>query len=100
MELYAAASFQKEIYIFTPILRRDGMYAWIKIPPYPPHVELAVFPPRDTRLLNEIDHMELCHSFGDVVQSTDGLCPPSEAHFKSEISKFVTIIVYPYSPSL
>ncbi len=37
VELYAAASlFQKEIYIFTPTLRKDGMYAWIKIPPYPP----------------------------------------------------------------
>ena len=47
VELYAAASlFQKEIYVFTPTLRKDGTYTWIKIPPYPPHVEL-VFPPRD-----------------------------------------------------
>ena len=60
VELYAVASlFQKEIYIFTPTLRKDGMYTWIKIPPYPPHVEL-VFPPRDEpwpRLLDEIDHV-------------------------------------------
>ena len=80
MELYAAASlFQKVIYVFTPTLRKDGRYTWIKIPPYPPHVEL-IFPPQDEpwpRLLDEIDHMELCHTFGnhyDVVQSTDGLC--------------------------
>ena len=67
-------------YVFTPTLRKDGTYTWIKIPPYPPHVEL-VFPPRDEpwpRLLDEIDHMELCHTFGnhyDVVRSTGGFYP-------------------------
>ena len=78
VELYAVASlFQKEIYTFTPTLQKDGTYTWIKIPPYPPHVEL-VFPPRDEpwlRLLDKIDQMELCHTFGnhyDVVQSADG----------------------------
>ena len=46
--LYAAASlFDKEIYIsFTPTLRVDMKYTWIRIPPYPPQVEL-VFPPKD-----------------------------------------------------
>ena len=40
-------------------------------------VEL-VFPPKDEpwpRLLNEIDHIELCHTFGshyDVVQTDEG----------------------------
>ena len=79
VELYAAASlFLKEIYVFTPTLTKDERYTWIKIPPYPPHVEL-VFTPQDKpwpRLLDEIDRMELCHTSGnhyDVVQSTDGL---------------------------
>ena len=65
--------------------RKDGTYTWVKIPPCPPHVEL-VFPPQDEpwpQLLDEIDHMELCHTFGnhyDVVWSTGGFYPPSETH--------------------
>ena len=80
VELYAATSLlQKEIYVFTPTLQKDGTYIWIKIPPYPPHLE-QVFPPRDESwlwLLDEIDHMELCHTFGnyyDVIQSAVGFC--------------------------
>ena len=101
VELYAAASlFQKEIYVFTPTLRKDGRYTWIKIPPYPPHVEL-IFPPQDEpwpRLLDEIDHMELCHTFGnhyDVVQSTDGLCSllKPTLGLEYEILEFQIIIV-------
>ena len=98
VELYAAASlFQKEIYVFTPTLRKYGTYTWIKIPPYPPQVEL-VFPPQDKpwlRLLNEINHMELCHTFGnhyDVVQSTDGFTLFWNPHLASEILEFENLL--------
>ena len=50
--LYAAASlFDKEIQLYQfhsgqPGIRVDRKYTWIRIPPYPPQVEL-VFPPKD-----------------------------------------------------
>ena len=67
VELYAAASFDKKIYIFTlTFIKVDRRYTWIRIPPYPPQVEL-VFPPKYElwpRLLDEIDDIELGHTLG------------------------------------
>ena len=71
------ALFDKEIYIFTPtFIRVDRRYTWIRIPPYPPQVELVI-PPKDEpwpRLLDEIDDIELGHTLGshyDVVQTDE-----------------------------
>ena len=78
VELYAAASlFGRELYIYTPTVRADEQYIWTKVSPLPPHVVLA-FPPKDEpwpKRLDEIDHMELCHTSGihfDVVADFEG----------------------------
>ena len=89
VELYAAASlFGKELFIYTPTVRRDKQYIWIRVLPFPPQVSL-VFPPNNEpwpKRLTEVDHMELCHTSGkhfDVVVDLEGeqsltkptLCP-------------------------
>ena len=86
VELYAAASlFGREIFVYTPTVRVDKQYIWTVVPPVAPHVALT-FPPNDEpwpKRLNEIDHMELCHTAGnhfDVVADMEGqqsLTPPN-----------------------
>jgi hypothetical protein len=44
---------ERDLYLHSNF-KKDGMYAWIKMPPYPPHVELvflSLFPPRARRTL-------------------------------------------------
>ena len=76
MELYAAASlFQREMYVFAPTLEKMGRTHGSRfLPSYSPHEEL-VFPTRDESWPGQLEHMELCHTFGnqyDVVRCTDG----------------------------
>lgn len=78
VELYAAASlFGRELYVYTPTVRADRQYIWTRISPLPPHV-ILIFPLRDEpwpKRLDEIDHVELCHSSGihfDVVADFEG----------------------------
>ena len=78
VELYAAASlFGRELYVYTPTVRVDEQYIWTKISPLPSHVVLA-FPPKNEpwpKRLDEIDHIELCHTSGihfDVIADLEG----------------------------
>ena len=78
VELYAAASlFGRELYVYTPTVRVDEQYIWTKISPLPSHVVLA-FPPKNEpwpKRLDEIDHIELCHTSGihfDVITDLEG----------------------------
>ena len=78
VELYAASSlFGRELYVYTPTVRVDEQYIWTKISPLPSHVVLA-FPPKNEpwpKRLDEIDHIELCHTSGihfDVIADLEG----------------------------